>query len=71
VGNRNIDFKEIGKRNAIKTSFDGRNHQPAIVSLLVVKNCQSPVQKGYPNLNWHSGLRFPATPDQIQQWLNQ
>jgi hypothetical protein len=29
------------------------------------------LQKGYPNLNWHTGLRFPATPDQIQQWLNQ
>ena len=29
------------------------------------------LQKGYPNLNWHIGLRFPATPDQIQQWLNQ
>jgi hypothetical protein len=29
------------------------------------------LQKGYPNLNWHTGLRFPATPDQIKQWLNQ
>jgi flavodoxin len=28
------------------------------------------LQKGYPNLNWHTGLRFPATPDQIRQWLD-
>ena len=27
------------------------------------------LKKGYPNLNWHTGLRFPATPEQIKDWL--
>ena len=27
------------------------------------------LKKGYPDLNWHTGLRFPATPQQIKEWI--
>lgn len=27
------------------------------------------LQEGYPNLNWHTGLRFPATPAKIHEWI--
>lgn len=26
------------------------------------------LQKGYPTLKWHTGLRFPASADKIEQW---
>ena len=26
-------------------------------------------KKDYPNLSWHTGLRFPATPQQIEEWI--
>lgn len=29
------------------------------------------LQKGYPALKWHTGLRLPANPDQIKQWIEQ
>lgn len=27
------------------------------------------LHKGYPDLNWKTGLRLPASPDQIKSWL--
>ncbi len=29
------------------------------------------LRKGYPDLNWKTGLRLPAKPDQIKAWLKQ
>lgn len=29
------------------------------------------LSKGYPSIKFHTGLRFPATPEQIRQWINQ
>lgn len=29
------------------------------------------LRRGYPDLNWKTGLRFPATPDRIAAWLRQ
>ena len=28
------------------------------------------LQKGYPTLNWHTGLRLPASADQIKEWIS-
>lgn len=28
------------------------------------------LRKGYPALNWHTGLRFPASAQQIQDWIS-
>lgn len=27
------------------------------------------LRKGYPALRWHTGLRFPATPEEVRDWL--
>ncbi len=29
------------------------------------------LRKGYPDLNWKTGLRLPAKPEQIKAWINQ
>lgn len=29
------------------------------------------LKKGYPGLDWKTGLRLPAKPEQIQKWINQ
>jgi hypothetical protein len=29
------------------------------------------LRKGYPDLNWKTGLRLPATPEQIKAWIGQ
>lgn len=29
------------------------------------------LQKGYPNLKWHTGLRFPASKEQIEKWIKE
>lgn len=29
------------------------------------------LKKGYPDLDWKKGLRFPAKPEQIKEWINQ
>lgn len=29
------------------------------------------LRKGYPTLDWKTGLRFPVTPEQIKEWIQQ
>lgn len=29
------------------------------------------LKKGNPDLNWKTGLRLPAKPEQIKAWINQ
>ena len=28
------------------------------------------LQKGYPTLKWHTGLRLPASADKIKEWIS-
>ena len=55
-----------------KTDLAGKQLYPFCTSYeSPMSEADATLQKGYPKLNWHTGLRFPATPDQIRKWINQ
>lgn len=33
-----------------------------------VEEAEIDLSNRYPDLNWHDGLRFPATPEQVKRW---
>lgn len=36
-----------------------------------MSEADSTLRKGYPDLNWKTGLRLPAKPEQIKNWIEQ
>ena len=52
------------------TDLNGRQLYPFCTSYeSPMSEADATLQKGYPDLNWHKGLRFPATTTQIEEWI--
>ena len=54
-----------------QTDLKGKKIYPFCTSYeSPMSEADSTLQKGYPDLKWHTGLRFPANKKQIEKWIN-
>lgn len=52
------------------TNLKGKELYPFCTSYeSPMSEADATLQKGYPNLKWHTGLRLPASAEQIKEWI--